>query len=767
MTRWRDLRRRYISAPTLRWFRHALPPMSDTERVALEAGTVDWDRELYSGRPDWQRLRAMVSPALSAEEQAFLDGPVEDLCERIDDWEITHRRKDLSPALWDFLRRHRFFGMIIPKRYGGLEFSALAHSAVVMKVASRSISAAITVMVPNSLGPAELLLRYGTQTQRQHYLPRLASGDELPCFALTGPTAGSDAASIPDSGVICWGTHNGERLLGMRLNWNKRYITLAPVASVMGLAFHLFDPRHLLGPTEDLGITLALVPTHTPGVVIGRRHYPARQGFQNGPTQGHEVFAPLDWIIGGRARIGHGWRMLMECLSTGRAISLPSISIATVQMAARNAGAYARVRRQFRTAIGNFEGVQEPLARIAACCYAGDALRETTAVFVDLKQRPSVLSAVAKQRCTAMMRQAIDDALDVFAGRGVCDGPNNPIFRHYLGVPMSITVEGTNILTRSLIIFGQGAIRGHPWLLQEMNAARDDDPGRALEQFDRALSGHLRWFMANLGRNLGYALGGAWLSKTPQNTGELKPYYRRLSRLAAGFALTTDIALMTLGGQLKRREYLSGRLADVFSELYISSCVLRRFEQQGAHQSDLPVVRWTLEQSLYQAQQALQGLLANLPNRVAAGLLKRLLFPWGWWTKPPSDETTRAAARMLLSPSAARDRLSTGVYTGGGADDVSGRLEHALDLVSATADIERRIRKAQRGGHLTIGGHAGKDLVQAALTTGIIDHDEARRLRAAAAASERAIQVDDFDPDELSPGHSAWAPSTTLMAKAS
>ena len=748
----RGLRRRLISQYALRWYRRALPPMSDTERTALEAGSVDWDGELYSGRPDWQRLAYMSSPALSAEEQAFLDGPVEELCARVNDWEITHRRKDLSPALWAFLRKHRFFGLIIPHQYGGLEFSALAHSAVVMKIASRSLSAAITAMVPNSLGPAELLLRYGTDQQRQHYLPRLANGTELPCFALTGPSAGSDAAALPDNGVICYGSWQGKRVLGMRLNWDKRYITLAPVATVMGLAFQLRDPYHLLGDSDELGITLALIPTDTAGVRIGRRHFPARQGFQNGPTQGDNVFAPLDWIIGGPERIGQGWRMLMECLSSGRALSLPSISIAAVHMAARNAGAYARVRRQFHTPVGQFEGVQEPLARIAANSYAGGALRETTAAFVDLGQRPSVLGAVAKQRCTERMRQSVNDAMDIMAGRAVCDGPSNPMFRNYQAIPVGITVEGANILTRSLIIFGQGAIRGHPWILREMEAARNPDRKAGLAQFDRALFGHIGFLFANLGRCIWYSLSGARFAPTPATSAgtglaAIKPLYRQLTRMASGFALSADIAMLTLGGKLKRMEHLSGRLADIFSELYTASCVLRRFQQEGAHQTDLPLLRWSVQDSLFKAQQASRQLLANLPSRSVAWLLRRILFPWGDWAAPPSDRLTGEVARILLSPSASRDRLTAGIYVSYDPDDVNGRLEHALALLTRSAAVERRVLAAERAGSL----RPGKDRIQSALNAGIIANDEADQLRAATQATEAAIRVDDFAADELSP----------------
>lgn len=788
MTSWRTLtlepllavRRKAISRHLLAWFRQQIPPMSQTETIALQAGTVGWDAELYRGRPDWQALANTRSPPLTRAERAFLDGPVEELCEMVDDWEITERRADLPPAVWAYLREKGFFGLIIPKQYGGLGFSALAHSAVVMKVASRSLSTAVTLMVPNSLGPAELLLRYGTDAQRTEYLPKLASGEQLPCFALTGPHAGSDAASLPDSGELVYAQYQGHKVLGIQLNWDKRYITLAPVATLIGLAFTLRDPRHLIGDREELGITLALIPATAPGVTIGRRHYPARQGFQNGPTQGREVFAPLDWVIGAERGIGQGWRMLMECLATGRAISLPSISSAAVQCSARNVGAYARIRRQFHTPIANFEGVQEPLARIAADAYAVEALRDTTAALVGLGQRPSVLSAIAKERCTERMRHAVNDAMDVFAGRGIVDGPSNPIFRHYLAVPIGITVEGSNILTRSLMVFGQGALRCHPWLLKEVAAAREPDPTRAVHNFDHALFGHLRYFAANIGRTLWYGLGGGrWQSPGLQRPADqtLAGLQRRLSRMATGFALTTDVALLTVGGALKRREHLSARLADIVGELYTAGCVLRRFEQQGRCRSDLALVRWNLETGLQRCQTQMRALLANLPQRTVAWLLGRLLFPWGDWAKPPTDALQQELAGLLSVPSAARDRLTAGIYRSGGADDPSGRLDRALDRVAATAASERRIQAALRAGRLgPAGGRPHRDLIQRAWRSGIIDPGEAAALRAAARACERAIAVDDFAPSELrrqrpaalnSTGRRTKRPtSATLMAKA-
>ena len=638
-------RRRRISKPLLAWYRKVLPPMSDTEREAIDAGTVWWDAELFSGHPDWRKLREFPKPKLTPEEQAFLDGPVEELCAMLDDWKIRHELVDLPPDVWRFIKANGFFGMIIPKEFGGLGFSALAHSSVVMKISTRSSAAAVTVMVPNSLGPAELLLRYGTGEQKKQYLSRLARGEEIPCFALTGPEAGSDAASIPDTGVVCLGEFKGSRTLGMKLTWDKRYITLAPIATLLGLAFRLHDPDHLLGAGEDVGITLALIPTDTPGVEIGRRHYPAGQAFLNGPTRGQNVFVPLDYIIGGKARAGQGWRMLMEALAAGRAISLPALSTGAAKFCARNTGAYAHIRRQFGVAIGKFEGIEEPLARIAANAYVLDAARQLTCAAIDSGQQPSVLSAILKYHATARMRDAVDDAMDIHGGRGLIEGPRNYLFGVYQSVPVAITVEGANILTRSLIIFGQGAIRCHPHLLKEMAAVQLPDEDEALTAFDKELFAHVRSIISNTLRALLHNLTGGALASAPSmsNIGWM---YRRLHAAAVTFAVVVDVVLGTLGGELKRRESLSARLGDVLSEMYLLSCVLKRFEDDGMPADDLPLVQYAARSGLYAIQQGLDGVLANLPLRPAAWFLRLIAFPLGRHKRPPSDRLTRACANL-------------------------------------------------------------------------------------------------------------------------
>ncbi|HEY1996183.1 acyl-CoA dehydrogenase, partial [Paraburkholderia sp.] len=621
----KPLRRAWISKRVLEIFRKILPEMSPTERDAIEAGTVWWDAALFSGRPHWDTLLGHGPARLSAEEQSFLDVECQQLCDLANDWETTAVWQDLSPQTWQFIREKGFLGMIIPKQYGGRQFSAYAHSQVIMKLATRCSAAAVSVMVPNSLGPAELLMRYGTEEQKNHYLPRLARGEDIPCFALTSPYAGSDAAAIPDVGVVCQGTFEGRETFGFRVTWDKRYITLGPIATVLGLAFRTLDPDHLLGPDDEPGITCALIPAHHPGVNIGRRHWPLNAVFQNGPNSGTDVFIPLDWVIGGRAQVGNGWRMLMECLAAGRAISLPSSNVGMAKLAVRGTGAYAAVRRQFRTAVGRFEGVQEALGRMGGNLYVMDAARRLSAHAVDLGEKPSVISAIAKYHITERARQIINDAMDVVAGKGICMGPSNFLARAYQQVPIAITVEGANILTRCLIIFGQGAIRCHPYVLKEMAATREAERTRAQVDFDRAFFGHLSFTLSNVVRSVVYGVtGGAFIAKPRRAYAPLAGYYRAATRISTVFALLADVSMFVLGGNLKRRERISARLGDVLSQLYLISATLKRFEDEGRQETDLPLLRWGVEDSLYKAQQAIDGVLANYPNRVAAALVRGL-----------------------------------------------------------------------------------------------------------------------------------------------
>ena len=744
-------RRLLISDRVLAVFRNIMPSMSQTEREALEAGSVWWDGDLFSGKPQWRSLLKIPAGQLSKEEQAFIDGPVETLCHMLDDWQITQQDCDLPPEVWQFIKDNGFFGMIIPRQYGGLEFSALAHSTVVMKVASRSITAACTIMVPNSLGPAELLLRYGTDEQKDHYLERLAKGIEVPCFALTSPEAGSDAAAMTDSGVVCKAEFKGEKdVLGIRLNWEKRYITLGPVATVLGLAFKLYDPDHLLGDKEELGITCALIPTDTPGIEIGNRHFPLNAAFQNGPNRGKDVFIPIDWIIGGRERAGQGWRMLMECLAAGRSISLPALSTGAGKLVSRVTGAYARVRKQFKTPIGKFEGVSEALARIGGTAYMMDAARTLTACAIDNEESPSVISAIVKYNLTEAMRDVVNDAMDIHGGSGICMGPRNVLGRMYQSIPISITVEGANILTRSLIIFGQGAIRCHPYILKEMESAKNTNAEEASIDFDHAFIGHVGFTISNALRSLWLGLTKAHLVRAPVSD-DSACYYRQLTRFSSAFAFVSDMAMLTMGGDLKRREKLSGRLADVLSHLYLSSAVLKHYHDQGQQAEDLPLVRWWCETSLRTMQQSLDRFLINFPNRPVAWLLRRVVFPLGKDFTGPGDALGQQAANILLAPSAARDRLTNGVFLPidgeSNTNEPVGRLEYAMQSMIDAASAEKKLQTAIKSGAIT--RYAREEQIEQAVTLNVIDAAEAETLRKADEAQLEALKVDDFDPAEL------------------
>ncbi len=741
------LRRRLISQRAFTLFRSLMPPISETERAALEAGSTWWDAELLSGKPDWGVLTAQPAPALSSKEQAFLDGPVETLCRMLDDWHITHEAHDLPPEVWTFLKEKGFFGLIIPEQYGGLAFSAQAHSAIITKIASRSLTAAVTAMVPNSLGPGQLLINYGTESQKDYYLPRLACGKDIPCFALTSPYAGSDAASMVDTGVICRGEFGGEAdILGIRLNWSKRYITLAPVATLLGLAFKLYDPDGLLGEKREYGITLALIPVDTPGVEIGRRHLPLDQAFQNGPTEGKDVFVPVDAIIGGVDYAGQGWRMLMECLAEGRSISLPALSAGAGKLAARATGGYARIRRQFKTPIGRFEGVEAALARIAGHTYAIDATRQMTAVAVDQGGKPAVISALAKYHCTERMRRLINDAMDVFGGTAICLGPRNLLGRVYEAIPISITVEGANILTRSLIIFGQGIIRCHPYLLREMQAIQNPNRTEGLCEFDTAFFAHLGHATSNAVRALVLGLTGGRLAQPPMQ-GAARHYARHIERMSAALAFVADVTLGVLGGELKRREALSARLGDVLAQLYFASAAIRRFEDQGAKVDDAPLLQWVCEDALFTAQQRLDAFFRNFPQHPIARIMRLVVFPIGRPFAAPSDRLVHRLASLLLTPSATRDRLTAGIFISEDVNDPLGRIEHALAAAIRASTIETRLKDAVKHGVIT-GDHL-RARVESAQQAGLITREEIEVLDAAEQAMAAAVAVDAFDPAEL------------------
>lgn len=740
-----EVRRRWVTGPVFAFFRKQLPTMSQTERDALDAGTVWWDAELFSGSPQWQKLLELPPKALTEEEQAFVDGPVDELCTMVDEWEVSRELGDLSSEAWEHIRSCGILGIIIPKSYGGLGFSARAHSEIMMKLSTRSGTAAVSCMVPNSLGPAELLLRYGTDEQKDHYLPRLAKGEEIPCFALTNPYAGSDAASIPDVGIVCEGEFEGRRTLGVKVTFEKRYITLAPIATLLGLAFRLYDPEGLIGDAEDVGITLALVPTDHEGIEIGRRHFPARQAFQNGPIAGTEVFIPMDWIIGGQARCGDGWRMLMNCLAAGRSISLPASSTGVMKLCARTTGLYARIREQFGVPLYRFEGVQEAMARIAANTYVVDAARNVTAGALDAGEEPSVISALLKYQATERMRRVVSDAMDVHGGRAICDGPSNYLFHPYMSAPVAITVEGANILTRSLIVFGQGAIRCHPWLLKEMSAAALEDEDEALAQFDQALLGHVGHVLTNLSRAAFRNLTGGLLGSDP-SVGEANYWYAQLERASASFALVADVALAQLGGDLKRREMLSGRFADILGELYLMSASLKHFEDGGRRDGELPVLEFALRDGLYEIQTRLDEILENLPDRAAAWLVRRVVFPFGRRWRRPGDRLTGEVAALLAESATVRERLSAGMYVHADGEDFLGVLETAFALMEQTAPLARKLREALREGRLSA---RERDVPGAALAAGLVSETEAEQLRAMEKALRRAIDVDDFEPGEL------------------
>ncbi len=747
LTNLRPLRKAAITRPFMKAYLRLLPSMSQTEKEALEAGTVWWDGELFTGDPRWQKLLAAKPPQLSAEEQAFLDGPCLQLCAMLDDWNITHERGDLPPQVWEFLKSRGFFAMIIPKQYGGLEFSAYAHSCVLSLLASRSTTCSSTVAVPNSLGPAELLNHYGTQEQKDYYLPRLARGEEVPCFALTGPRAGSDAGSIPDTGIVCRGTWQGRELIGLKLNFSKRYITLAPVATVIGLAFRMFDPEQLLGGKSDIGITVALIPRNTPGITIGRRHFPLNIPFQNGPIQGKDVFVPLEFIVGGPKLAGAGWRMLVEQLSVGRCISLPSSATGGAKAGVWASGAYARIRTQFNTPVARFEGVEALLARMVGLTYTMDAARSVTAGAIDGGEKPSVPSAMLKYHVTEMGRQVANDAMDIHGGKGICLGPSNYLGRGYQIVPVAITVEGANLLTRNLIIFGQGAIRCHPFVLREMTAARNPDRRAGVDDFDRALFGHIGFTISNAVRSFVMALTHARFTRAPVR-GTTARYYQHVVRFSASFAFAVDVAMLTLGGYLKKKENLSARLGDVLSDMYLASMVLKHHENQGRREEDLPIVEWACRALLYDAQERLHGFLRNFPNRFLAGLMRVLIFPRGRIYSAPDDRLGRKVAALVSAPTQARDLLCEYTYRRLEPGNPLGLLQEALLLAVALEPLEKRIRvEGVKTGRVTALDLPGR--IQQALAAGIVSETEAASLRDYDRKVMDLIHVDDFDPQAL------------------
>ncbi|MCG9736729.1 acyl-CoA dehydrogenase [Shewanella insulae] len=739
----KNIRMQCITRPVFSFFKRVLPPLSDTEKEAMEAGDVWWEAELFRGKPNWDTLHSYGRPQLTEEEKAFIDEQVMTALTMIDDFNIVQERKDLPPELWDYFKKEGFFALIIPKEYGGKAFSAYANSTIVSKLASRSVSAAVSVMVPNSLGPGELLTHYGTKEQRDHWLPKLASGEAVPCFALTGPEAGSDAGAIPDTGIVCRGEFQGEEVLGLKLNWDKRYITLAPVATVLGLAFQMRDPDGLLGDREEIGITCALIPTEHPGVEIGNRHNPLNMGFMNGTTRGEDVFIPLDWIIGGPQYAGRGWRMLVECLSAGRGISLPALATASGHVTTKTTTAYSYVRHQFGLSIGQFEGVQEALARIIANTYQLEAARRLTTTGIDLKVKPSVVTAIAKYHMTEMGRDVLNDAMDIQSGKGIQLGPKNYLGHGYMATPISITVEGANILTRSLMIFGQGATRCHPYVLAEMEAAAMEDSSEALERFDNLLLGHMGYGARNALSSLWSALTASRFNSAPVS-GETKQYYKDMTRLSAALAFVTDLAMLVMGGDLKRKEMLSARLGDVLSELYLGSATLKLFEDNGRQQEDLPTVHYVMQLRLQRAAKALYGALRNFPNRPLAYAMRALVFPLGNHFNGPDDKLTIAVCQSMLRPGPARDRLTHLCPDFEGDKGGIAEVEDAFIAQYKAKHLYKTLRNAQKEGKLER-KQANDALYAQAYELKIITEADRDILLEADRLRKIAIAVDEFE----------------------
>ncbi len=746
-----SLRRQFVVEPMFAQVKKILPRVSETEQQALDAGTVGFDAELFSGTPDWQQLRDIPPIELTIEERAFLEGPTEELCRMIDDWQVRFEKKDIPEEIWDFVKANGFLGMLISKKHGGLGFSAQAQSLILGKVASRSPDVVTIVMVPNSLGPGELIEKYGTEAQKEHYLPRLAQGKEVPCFSLTGPTSGSDAVNMRDIGAVTKGMHDGQEVLGIRLSWDKRYITLGPKATLVGLAFHLFDPDNLLDQGENIGITVAMIPADHPGINIGRRHLPSGAAFPNGPNWAKDVFIPMDWVIGGQTRVGQGWHMLMECLAAGRAISLPSSATAGAKAMLRVTSAYARIRKQFGIPVSRMAGVEEPLVRLIENAYVNEAARSVTASLVTRGEKPSVISALMKYQTTERLRQSVNDAMDIHGGRAICDGPANYLQSAYQMVPVGITVEGANILTRTLITFAQGALRSHPYLYSEVQAAQDPDDEAGLEAFDEAFSGHIAFSISNVAGALFHNLTGGMFGDAPEKAYGISQWYRQLWRQSRNFALVADLTVILLGGGLKTKQKITGRMADALSELYLLSCVLKRYEDDGRPGEDRLVVELAAHNGLYKFQQALGGVIDNFPVKAARIPMRLLVFPFGRPYKPASDKLGHEVSKRALQPGEMRDRLTRDIFVSKDVNDPTGLLEVTLEKVIAAEPAERKLDKAIRAG--TIKRYHGVDWFADAQREGVLSNDEANQLRELEKLVARVIAVDHFDPAEVRPNY--------------
>jgi acyl-CoA dehydrogenase len=754
------VRRAALIEPGFKKVKGILPKVSATEQEALNAGSIGFDAELFSGTPDWDKLRAVPPVMLTEEEKAFLDGPTTELCRMVNDWSIRHDLKEIPEEIWSFVKKHGFLGMLISKEHGGLNFSPQAQSLVLGKIASRSPDVCTLVMVPNSLGPGELIEKYGTPEQKEHYLPRLAKGLEVPCFALTGPTSGSDAATMRDVGYLTKGRHDGKEVIGIRASWEKRYITLAPQATLVGLALRLIDTENLLGRGEDLGITVALVPADHPGVEIGRRHLPSGAAFPNGPIWGKDVFIPLDWVIGGEKMVGQGWRMLMECLAAGRSISLPSSAAAGAKSLLRNTSAYARIRKQFDLPIGKMEGLEEPLARMVENAYVIEAARGVTASMVSRGEKPSVLSAIMKYQTTERMRRSVNDAMDLHGGRAVCDGPSNYLQSAYQAMPVAITVEGANILTRSLITFAQGALRSHPYLFQEIQACQDVDEERGLAAFERAFCDHVSFSLSNAFGAFFHNVTFGYFGHVPEKAYGTAEWYAQLWRASRSFAFVADLTVAVLGGGLKTKQKLTGRLADALSELYLLCCVLKRYEDDGKPANDRYIVALAAQNCLYRFQEAMRGTIDNFPVAPARWLMRAVIFPLGAHYKPAPDWLGHKVVELVLAPGEVRDRLTRHIFVSHNPSDPTGLLEVTFAKVVDAEAAEKKLDRAIRAGKVR--RVHGTDWIGDAARQGIITDAEAQTLRELETLTARVIAVDHFDPAEVRPhymmaGHNARA----------
>ncbi|WP_336016036.1 acyl-CoA dehydrogenase [Acinetobacter pittii] len=740
------LRFNLITQPAYKTLANSMPSISTTEQEALEAGTSWWEKELFMGAPDWSQFEKYPYPTLSAEEQSFIDNEVELLCNMLDEWEIHHHLKDLPPEVWQFIKDKGFLGLIIPKSFGGKEFSSFAQSRIMSKIASRSLTTAVSCMVPNSLGPGELLMHYGTDAQKQQYLPGLAKGEEIPCFGLTSPEAGSDAGAIPDSGVVCYGEYEGTQVLGLRMNFSKRWITLAPIATVVGLAFKLYDPEGLLGDKNktEYGITCALIPASHAGVKIGARHYPGSP-FMNGTVEGEDVFIPIDWIIGGQENAGKGWRMLMECLGVGRGISLPALATAAGEMSYLTVGAFAKIRQQFNISVGKFEGVQEATSEIASDAYMLEAFRYLVTCGLNQGGTPAVMTAMAKYYATETMRKVINHGMDIAGGRAIQLGPRNFLALTYQAIPIAITVEGANILTRSLMIFGQGSMRCHPYLFEELQLLQSEDKNNSVKKFDDLLFKHLAYTFNRGARSFAYGWAGG-SSDTPQSADQFTAsYYKTINRFSANFALVSDMSLGLLAGDLKRKEMLSGRLADIHAHLFISTAILKFYEAGQKTEAEQLHAKLALQKAFLNIQEAFWGLFENFPAKLPAAFVKWICFPFGRVISKPDDELKQQVAELMMQEHPFREQLKHHVFYSTKADDVTGRLEHAFQILRTLEPLWDKFKKAESKGKFT--GLTFEENIAQAIKEGFISESEAQQLLQYNAIRFDSMLTDVFDED--------------------